>query len=179
MTQAGLLYQADTVYDEAAYTVLVHVMMKHIRRLPRFLVLVTGLISVVYSGYVIISTGQVAGFSLLFLLLGNLFMVFGLFAKQFAVRLMVAGNKKGQPPQNRYAFYEDRIQITTMDGEREYTYPYLRCVLDAQGYFILFFKDGQVFLLRHAAIGPEKSKGLFALLNQKLAENKEGHHAPR
>lgn len=179
MTRDAPLFQIETVYDEAAYAALAYLMMRHVRRWPRYMVLGTGLASVCLSGYAMISTGEITWAALLFLLLGNLFMLFGIFAKQFVVRLMMAGNKKGEPPENRYAFYPDRIRITTRTGDLEYTYPFLRRVLDMQGYLFFFFRDGKVFLLRHGDLEPESRKALTKLIDDRLAKNKEDRHAVR
>ncbi|HML48704.1 MAG TPA: YcxB family protein, partial [Clostridia bacterium] len=159
------LYRVETLYDETAYAVLVRLMMKHLRRWPRRVILATGLASVFYSGYVLLTAKTLSPVALLFLFLGNATVVFGLLAPRFAVRLMTAGHKKGETPKNAYAFYPDELRIETASGERTYSYPFLRRALDTQGFLVLFFRDGQVFLVRHADMPAKAWQGLREFIN--------------
>jgi hypothetical protein len=169
--QREALYRVETVYDEAAYAVLVRLMMKRLRRWPRRMILATGLISVLWAGYVLLTSPSLSPVALLFLFLGNATVVLGLLAPRFAVRMMMAGHKKGEAPRNAYAFYPDELRIQTPTGERAYSYPFLQRVLDTQGYLVFFFRDGQVFLMRHADMAAKAWEGLREFLNQKLAQS--------
>ena len=135
------------------------------------MVLATGLVSILYSGYVLLTAQALSPVALLFLFLGNAAMVFGLLAPRFAVRLMMAGHKKGEMPRNAYAFYPDELRIETAAGERTYSYAFLRRALDTQGFLVLFFRDGQVFLMRHADMPAKAWQSLRELINDKLSQN--------
>ncbi len=169
-TESAPLYAAKTVYDEAAYRALVWLMLRKLRPWPRYLVMATGLFSMVGAGYVMISTGDISIMSLLFLFLGNLFLMFGIFAQRLMVRMMMASNKKGEVPENHYAFYPDHVMITTGEGKRGYAYTAMRRVLDSQGFLFFFFRDGQAFVMRHNDMPAKQFISLRDFLNARLAE---------
>ena len=77
-------YEIKTRYDEAAYTALVHLMMKKLRRWPRLILLATGFISVAGSAAVMFTQG-VSLTGAAFLIAGNLMCMFGLFAPGYFI----------------------------------------------------------------------------------------------
>lgn len=152
------IFTAETRYDEAAYGALVGLMMR-LRRWPRRVVLLTGLLSVALSGYAMLKAGEVSAIALLFLFLGNLFAALGILAPRFVVRLLMAGNPKGEIPRNQYAFHEDCLIAVTRAGTRRYGYGELRRVVERGGYLFFFCGDGQAYLLRR-----EDVRGGYAAL---------------
>ena len=132
-------YEIKTRYDEAAYTALVHLMMKKLRRWPRLILLATGFISVAGAAAVMF-TQCVSLTGAVFLIAGNLMCMFGLFAPRIAVRMMVASNKKGEAPVNAYAFSDEGMRVRSGETEKEYSY----------GFIFFFMRDGQTYLLRAA-----------------------------
>lgn len=142
-------YEIKTRYDEAAYTALVHLMMKKLRRWPRLILLATGFISVAGSAAVMFTQG-VSLTGAVFLIAGNLMCMFGLFAPRIAVRMMVASNKKGEAPVNAYAFSDEGMRVRSGETEKEYSYGFIRRILEMSGYLFFFMRDGQTYLLRAA-----------------------------
>ena len=141
-----------TLYDEAAYTALVNLMMNKLRRWPRIVLLATGLVSAVGSGMMMLAYGQASPALFGVMMLGSMMCMLGFLAPRFAVRMMMAGNRKGETPQNTYLFSDAGITVRTKDNQREYTYDYVSRMLEMSGYLFMFMKDGQVFLLKQTDV---------------------------
>ena len=124
-------------------------MMKKLRRWPRLILLATGFISVAGSAAVMFTQG-VSLTGAAFLIAGNLMCMFGLFAPRIAVRMMVASNKKGEAPVNAYAFSDEGMRVRSGETEKEYSYGFIRRILEMSGYLFFFMRDGQTYLLRAA-----------------------------
>lgn len=142
-------YEIKTRYDEAAYAALVHLMMKKLRRWPRLVILASGFVSVAGSAAVMFTQG-VSLTGAIFLIAGNLMCMFGLFAPRIAVRMMIASNKKGEAPVNVYVFSDEGMCVRSSETEKEYSYGFIRRILEMSGYLFFFMQDGQTYLLRAA-----------------------------
>ncbi|MEG0740773.1 MAG: YcxB family protein [Clostridia bacterium] len=165
--------EAVTVYDQAAYQALVHLMMTKLRRWPRYFLMLTGALTIVGSGYTMIVQGLISPWMLLLLLLGNLLFVVALFADRFALRLMMASNRKGTTVTNHYRFHENDWGIQNSAVQQQYTYAFINRVLETENYLFFFMRDGQVYLLRRTDMTLGTYPQLRALLDEKLASAKE------
>ncbi len=145
------LYTCKTVYDEAAYTALVHLMMKKLRRWPRRVILLTGFVSMTGAAAMMFMQG-VSLIGAVFLIAGNLMCMFGLFAPRIAVRMMMASNKKSKTPVNEYAFCEDEVRIRTEQMQKTYSYGFFCRILEMSGYLFFFMQDEQIYVLRTADV---------------------------
>ena len=124
-------------------------MMKKLRRWPRLVILATGSVSVAGSAAVMFTQG-VSLTGAIFLIAGNLMCMFGLFAPRIAVRMMIASNKKGEAPVNVYVFSDEGMCVRSGETEKEYSYGFIRRILEMSGYLFFFMQDGQTYLLRAA-----------------------------
>lgn len=165
-------FAVSTTYDERAYSVLVHVMMQK-RRLPRYVIIGTGFASMIYAGYIILTTRQIGFVPFLFLLLGNITALLGILLPRLATRMMVASGGKKETPCFHYAFFDHAMHITSALQTHDYSYSYISRVLDSQGFLLFFFRDGQVFLLDHAQMGDAESANLRAFINERLSQYKK------
>lgn len=171
MNHTGSRYEATTVYDEEAYNALAYLMIHRLRKWPRFLLLVTGFVSVIGSAAMMIAQGRVTAIGAIVLLVGNLMCMFGFLAQRFAVRLMMASSKKGTMPRNDYSFTDESLWIRSGEQEREYSYAYIQRVMEMSGYLFLFLKDGQVYLLRKKGVKGDQ-KAFMRFLEEKLQESR-------
>ena len=64
--------------------------------------------------------------------------------------MMVASNKKGEAPVNAYAFSDEGLRVRSGETEKEYSYGFIRRILEMSGYLFFFMRDGQTYLLRAA-----------------------------
>ena len=161
-------FEVVTVYDEAAYAALVRLMMKKLRRWPRYLLMGTGILSIAGAGYAILIQNVISAPALLFLLLGNLMCVFGIFADKFAVRMMLASNKKGTVVENHYLFDEEGLEIRSGDSVKRYAFKDMTRVFETGEYLFFFFSDGQICLMRRLDAGGDYD-ALRAFIDRKLA----------
>lgn len=158
-------FTVTTVYDQAAYIALVNLMMNKLRRWPRMIILATGFVSVVGSGMLMLTQGSVSAGPFLVMMLGSMMCMLGFFAPRFAVRMMMASNKKGPAPENTYLFSRDGMRIQNGATQKDYTYAFMNRLLEMSGYLFLFMKDGQVYMLRQTDV-----KGGYSRLHQYLEE---------
>ena len=140
-------HKATTEYNEEAYNALAFLMMRRLRKLPRILLIVSGLITVALSAVVMIRSGAVSALGIILLLVGNIAAIFGLFAQRFCVKMMMASNKKGETPQNTYLFSEDKFSVHTPDIVKEYGYGDILRVLEMSGYLFLFMADNLMYMI--------------------------------
>lgn len=165
--------EAVTVYDQVAYQALVHLMMTKLRRWPRYFLMLTGALTIIGSGYTMIMQGFISPWMLLLLLLGNLLFLVALFAERFALRLMIASNRKGATVTNHYCFYENEWSVQNSAVNQQYTYAFINRVLETENYLFFFMRDGQVYLLRRTDMTIGTYPQLRALLDKKLTSAKE------
>ena len=170
------LYTCKTVYDEAAYTALVHLMMKKLRRWPRRIILLTGFVSMMGAAAMMFMQG-VSLIGAVFLIAGNLMCMFGLFAPRIAVRMMMASNKKGEMPVNEYTFDEDEVQISTAQTQKTYSYGFFHRILEMSGYLFFFMQDEQIYLLKTSDM-PDYNT-FRAFLNEHVLAAREKKEATR
>ena len=161
-------FSVTTVYDEAAYAALVRLMMKKLRRWPRYVLIGTGLLSIAGAGYAMLTQSEISAPALLFLLLGNLMCVFGFFADKFAVRMMMASNKKGETVENRYLFDGDGLEISSGEAIKRYAFSEMARVFETEGYLFFFLNGGRVYLMRRSDAGGDYD-ALRAFIDGKLA----------
>lgn len=121
-----ILHEAKTVYDQEAYSALAGLMICKLRKWPRLVLIFTGLVSVAGAAAIMIAQGRVSAVGVIVLLTGNLLCMFGLYARRFAVRMMMASSGKGDPPVNRYLFGPDGMRVCAGGGERDYPYAAIR-----------------------------------------------------
>ena len=96
-----ILHEAKTVYDQEAYSALASLMICKLRKWPRLVLIFTGFVSVAGAAAIMIAQGRVSAVGVIVLLTGNLLCMFGLYARRFAVRMMMASSGKGDPPVHR------------------------------------------------------------------------------
>ena len=144
---ANFCYQATTEYGEEACNALAYLMIRRLRKWPRWMLVVTGLVTVVASAGMMIFNGQVSAIGMIFLLLGNVMCMFGLLAQRFCVKMLMASHKKNGIPKNTYLFFPDKLRIQNETAHKDYDYGDLRRVLEMSGYLFLFMTDNQMYLL--------------------------------
>ena len=159
------LFSTTTLYDNAAYSALVNLMMRKIYRLPRYFVMLTGLLSIVLCGYRLFVAGPSA-IVVFFLVLGNLFTLLGIFAPRFVVRLLCVQSR--EPFRIQYEFYEHEMHMITTVEKKVCAYSSIRRIIEWQSFWFFFLNNGQVYLLRPDAAPNNASLRTF--INQKLAK---------
>ena len=140
-------FQGTTQYNEEAYRALAYLMIRKLRKWPRLMVIATGLVSIAGATAMMILERQITAIGLIVLLVGNMMCMFGFFAQHFCVKMMMAGNKKGRVPQNEYIFTDEGLRVQSGEAQKDYSYGYIRRVLEMSGYLFLFMGDGQMYLL--------------------------------
>ena len=161
-------YQAKTRYDKEACDALAFLMMNRLRKWPRIILLVTGLLSIVGAAWYMLQAGEVTVLPILLLLAGNFMSVFGLFARQFAAKMLL--NSVGKDAENTYVFTDEQFLIRGAKGdERAYGYDFIRRVIRMSGYLFFFMRDGQTYLLKEANV---PGGGFQAFLDERLAARK-------
>ena len=129
----NIRFKATTCYDEEAYNVLTYLMIHKLRKWPRIMLIIVGLLTALGSGVLMLYTGTLSAF--------------GVLAQRFAVKIMMAGSKKGETPQNTYLLMENCLRVQSGEIQKDYAYGSLRRVLEMSGYLFLFTDDGQLYLL--------------------------------
>lgn len=167
-------FSAATTYNEQAYRALVLVTMNHLRKWPRILLILTGIVSVLAPGIYMVMTGQVSFMPMLLVFTGNWVVFIGAFAPRIATRMLVANNRKGVPPVVQFTFYSNRFQVENQDKLREYTYQDVQRVFETMGYLIFFFRDKQVDLLRQEDVEGGSAEDFRDFLNTKLSGGAHG-----
>lgn len=160
------IYQAVTTYDEQAYAMLVHLMSRKLRRWPRYMILGTGLATVLLPAMYMVLQSSVEALPFLAMMFGSLLFTFGLFLDKFTVKMLMAAGGK-EPPVNTYRFYADEMVIISGEREQRYSYGYLQRLIEMSGFLFLFAKDGQAYLLRQSDVRGGYA-GLKALLEEKV-----------
>ena len=140
-------FRGTTRYTEEAYNALAYLMIRKLRKWPRLLVILTGFVSVAGAAAMMILQKQISVVGIIVLLVGNILCMFGFFAQRFCVKMMMAGNKKGVVPQNDYLFMDDCMRVMSGENHKDYSYGYIRRVLEMSGYLFMFTSDGQLYLL--------------------------------
>lgn len=168
-------FHASTTYDEPAYRALVQVTMKHLRRWPRRMLILSGILSVLLPGAYMISQAKTPFIALLTVFIGNWMVIVGIFAPAIATRMLVASNRKGEAPVVRFAFGEGVVQVENRQKTRRYAYAEIQRVFEVMGYFVFFFKDKQVDLLKQQALTGGSLQEFRSFLNARLAG--EGRNA--
>lgn len=164
-------FSGTTKYTEEAYNVLAYLMICKLRKWPRMLVILTGCVSVIGSAAMMILQGQASAMGLIVLLIGNILCMFGFFAQRFCVKMMMAGNKKGHVPQNEYLFMDDVMRVRSGEAQKDYSYGYIRRVLEMSGYLFLFTGDGQLYLLSMAGM-KGNLKAFRAFLEERITQSR-------
>lgn len=145
--EESIRFRASTRYDEEAYNALAYLMIRKLRKWPRILLMVVGLVTSFGSALLMLYQGSVTPLGLLLMMLGSMMTLFAVLAQRFCVKMMMASNKKGQIPQNNYLFGDDTLWVESSDRRKKYRYQSIRRVLEMSGYLFFFMEDGQLYLL--------------------------------
>lgn len=164
-------YQATTEYGEEACRALAYLMIRRLRKWPRWMLVITGIITVIGSAAIMLLNGQVSAVGLIFLLLGNVMCMFGLLAERFCVRMLMASHRKNGIPQNTYLFFQQKLRIQNEAAHRDYAYGDFSRVLEMSGYLFLFMADGQMYLLKLKDV-KGNLKAFRAFLEEKLTQSR-------
>lgn len=140
-------FRAVTRYDETACSALAYLMIHKLRKTPRIMLIIVGMLTAFGSAALMLYGGSITPLGLLMMMLGSMLCIFGVLAQRFAVKMMTANHKKNGIPENTYLFYEDRLRIQAKDQHRDYRYADLTRVLEMSGYLFLFTRDQQLYLL--------------------------------
>ena len=143
----NIRFKAATRYDEEAYNALAYLMIHKLRKSPRVMLIIVGMLTALGSGVLMLCTGQLSALGILMLVLGSAMCFFGVLAQRFAVKIMMAGGKKGETPENTYLFMDSCLRVQSGEKQKDYGYGSLRRVLEMSGYLFLFTDDGQLYLL--------------------------------
>lgn len=140
-------FRAVTRYDENACNALAYLMIHRLRKVPRIMLIVAGMLTAFGSAALMLYIGNITPLGLLMMMLGSMLSIFGVLAQRFAVKMMTAQYKKNGVPENTYLFYEDHLRIQAAAQYRDYRYDDLLRVLEMSGYLFLFTRDHQLYLL--------------------------------
>ena len=140
-------FKAATRYDEEAYNALAYLMIHKLRKWPRIMLIVVGMLTALGSGVLMLYTGNLSALGILMMVLGSAMCFFGVLAQRFVVKIMMAGSKKDEAPRNTYLLMDSCLRIQSGDAQKDYPYGSLRRVLEMSGYLFLFMDDGQLYLL--------------------------------
>lgn len=145
--EENIRYRAVTRYDEEAYNALAYLMIRRLRRWPRIALIAVGMITALGSAVLMLCVGNLSPLGILLMLLGSAMCFFGVLAQRFVVKMMMAGSKKGEEPQNAYLLMDGCLRVQSGEAKKDYPYASVRRVLEMSGYLFLFMDDGQLYLL--------------------------------
>lgn len=145
--EESIRFRATTRYDEKAYNALAYLMIRKLRKWPRIMLIVIGLVTSFGSAVLMLYQGKITPLGILMMMLGSMMTLFAVLAQHFCVKMMMAANKKGQTPKNTYLFCDEAMSVDNGDEPKRYPYTALRRVLEMSGYLFFFMEDGQVYLL--------------------------------
>lgn len=145
--EENIRYRAVTRYDEEAYNALAYLMIRKLRRWPRIALIAVGLITALGSALLMLYTGSLSPLGVLLMLLGSAMCFFGVLAQRFVVKMLTAGRKNGEAPQNSYLLMDGCMRVQSGEEQKDYPYASFRRVLEMSGYLFLFADDGQLYLL--------------------------------
>ncbi len=168
MMKDKLFYEATTKYDQAVYQALTRLMLRKLRRAPRFLLLGLGILMIITGGWLFFSDGRLSIRSSLLLLIGNFITIFALLAEHFMVRLLMAENKQYGELVNRYQFYDEGMVFSNNYTTEDVPYHEFGHILDSGGYLFLFVKNKQTYILRKSEMSKGTADDLCLFLNEKL-----------
>lgn len=168
----NIRFKATTCYDEEAYNVLTYLMIHKLRKWPRIMLIIVGLLTALGSGVLMLYTGTLSAFGMLLMMLGSAMCFFGVLAQRFAVKIMMAGSKKGETPQNTYLLMENCLRVQSGEIQKDYAYSSLRRVLEMSGYLFLFTDDGQLYLLALKDV-KDSVKEFRAFLEERITQARQ------
>ena len=142
---------ASTTYDEKICESLVYLMLRKLRKWPRYALLLLGLLTAVGAGWVMLAAGQVSPLPFLVMILGSMLCTVALFLCQLATKMLIASYGKHFPT-FRYAFTPEELRITCGSREQAYSYAYVLRLLEMSGLLFMFMRDGQVYILRQSDV---------------------------
>ena len=143
----SILFRATTRYDEEAYNALAYLMIHKLRKWPRIMLIIVGLLTALGLGVLMLYTGTLSAFGILMMVLGSAMCFFGVLAQRFAVKIMMAGTPKGEMPENIYLLMDSCLRVQSGAAQKDYGYSSLHRVLEMSGYLFLFMDDGRLYLL--------------------------------
>jgi len=165
-------YRASTEYDEKAYHALAYLMIHRLRKWPRIMLIATGMATTVVSAVIMLYTGRLSILGMALVFFGSLMSVFGIFARHFCVKMMMASGRKGETPKNTYLFFQEHLRIQNAEAHKDYAYGDIRRVVEMSGYFFLFMADGQLYLLKLEDV-KGSLKNFRAFLEERLSQSRQ------
>lgn len=157
-----------TAYNEDACRALVHLMLGKLRRWPRYALILTGIVTSVAAGMLMVMQGSVSALPFLCMIVGSMLCTVGFYLETVACRMLVAVYHKGYPS-FEFSFSEEEIRIIYADHEIYYSYAYVYRLIEMSGYLFMFMHDGQMYMIRQSDV-PGNYLRLKELLNQKCAK---------
>jgi hypothetical protein len=163
------LFKVSAVYDRETYQVLVKLMLHKLHRLPRILLLLTGCMTIVLTGYRMITVSDRSLAVILLMILGDAVFLFALFAEPFLVQMLMAENPSGVPCTLHYDIFDDRITVISGDGRiiNSVLYPQISRIFDYMNYYIIFTGNRSVYLMDQRRIRFGSKASLAAFLTEK------------
>lgn len=172
MTEIRCLFETKTVYDQETYRILVQLMLRKLRRLPRLAVLTLGFGTLFLAGYRLFTRADFDLICVLFLLFGNALVIFAVFAEYFLTLMLCAETGKKNPLINRYRFYPEELEISPSNGQPfRIPYSHFGRILEYKNRLFLFVDDKNAFILNPSSMTRGTEEKLRDFLNEKLAEN--------
>lgn len=169
MSDTVCLFETKTTYDQAAYRALVRLMMGKMRRWPRMAVLTLGIGTLVLAGYQIFARASFDVVSILFIILGDVLIVFAVFAEYFLVQMLLAQTGKKNPMVNIYRFCQDCLEISSGSPQPvQVAYGQISRILEFGQYYFLFTGERNAYIINPSAMSRGSQQGLRVFLEEKL-----------
>lgn len=151
------IYRNETRYAGEAYRALSELMVRRLKRGPRFLALSAGVLGTAAAAVWMMGEGRAGTFPLLLLLCSNMVMMLGLFAVPLSARLLSASHP--EPPVWRYVFSGEGVIARSAGVERQIAYADISRVIIRSGYLFMFCGDKNVYIV--SLSGFENGKDAF------------------
>ena len=172
MSEVRSLFEMKTVYDQETYRILVQLMLRKLRRLPRLAVLTLGFGTLFLAGYRLFTGADFDLICVLLLLLGNTLSIVAVFAEHFLTLMLCAETGKKNPLVNHYRFYPEELEISPSNGQPfRIPYSHFGRILEYKNRFFLFVDNKNAFILNPSSMTKGTERNLRDFLNKKLTEN--------
>ncbi|HBR02164.1 MAG TPA: hypothetical protein DD738_06110 [Ruminiclostridium sp.] len=160
-------FEGNTIYDEAAYGALVHVMVNKVRRTPRILMLSAGIL-MLFSGCVLLFLKKALTLGSGLMLLGGIAVwMVAIFLEPLATKMLMKEQKLNRPEEYRYQFFAQEFTVEAPNGTKTVPYQSIRNILSAKGY-LFFFVEDQVYLLQTVGLIRGSGEDLYRFLEPRI-----------
>lgn len=172
MNENDCLFEIHTVFNRDTYRALVQLMLRKLRRWPRIMLLTLGFGTLFLAGYRILTVDTFDVVSILFLILGNVLILFSVFAEHFLIRMLCAQTGVQTPLLNRYYFFSADWEVRSGNADPErLSYERITRILEYQHYLFLFLDGKNAYILDLGSIKKGTEKGLRAFLEKVITRS--------